>query len=1050
MKRSLLITIVVLLMAALFVSCNANKVEEDQLFEVTVDGGSRALSLSGTFEADAENLYWYYTATKTSGMFNNGTQTWKAVKAGKGLANTSLGDFSKGGWSFSFYGFTAEQATKPENPSTVAVFYQEGLTQTIYQAVVLNVTLARGTGALAAAEVSFAQMIKYAAAGASFGANDVVTLKVYDGTDLKVTKTGAIDSESNKYAFTFATTDTFTVADGAHTLHFVVYDQIDNDEPYIIGQSDITFTAKNGMKYVINDVSGIDIIDEQVGASTGSVTTPVLGTDTITASTTAPVVATVPNTPAGTTTVNTTVSFPAASFTGSPELAVETYSAEVASTKFNVTSSDAVVAGINLSLTQENGTAVTTFENTANEYVTVTTYIEKNLTDVKVLYNGSEYINGTSGDKYFVSYSAADGKLVFQTSHFSEFVVLATGAAKIGDKYYGTLDAAIAALQDGDTLTLTQNIDFSAERYVGYKWAGDTYNPLTITRSNVTIDLGGYTISNMGNVAICIGNILAADGRLENVTIKNGSLLAGQTSGVTNSYVLGIAGVDGAIIDGITTNGGINVYTGSENVEIINSTVNGTKYYTVCAQCGSHVTIKNSTLTKNTDSSVATKAMFWIDKAGTDSDSITAANPTGAYVDSSITLESGSYTVDTANGGVFYLSSGLKPIVTGGTFNIDPTDCVADGLKAVVNGAFWNVVPTEVTINNVEYTLAEAFSLADDEYTITLAKDVYSEYSSGPMLTVPAGKTITLDLNGHKLEGLATASKASALIRVEGTLTIVDSTDIDKNGTGNGKISLLASSPDDRAIPGYGSYTILNLGTLIVESGWIYNESEGGASFAIDNYSNNGKNIALTINGGKVTSAFAMSIRQAIFTNTTNDVIINGGVVGSYWIQNYGTSSKSAVGNLTINNVTALYNYRLDMGYSIDNGYSIKAENVIVKINGGSFKNITIYADDNANTKIIYGGTFPSLINKTWGYVYIENGEVYVENNDGSMGEKYDAPWDDPEYWEEQGYTLTYDSYYEDYTVKVDMPLSDVIGDYVAEEHAIVDNNDGTSTVATN
>ena len=50
MKRSLFIAIVVLLMAALFVSCNADKAVEDQLFEVTIYGGARALQATAEFD----------------------------------------------------------------------------------------------------------------------------------------------------------------------------------------------------------------------------------------------------------------------------------------------------------------------------------------------------------------------------------------------------------------------------------------------------------------------------------------------------------------------------------------------------------------------------------------------------------------------------------------------------------------------------------------------------------------------------------------------------------------------------------------------------------------------------------------------------------------------------------------------------------------------------------------------------------------------------------------------------------------------------------------
>ena len=263
----------------------------------------------------------------------------------------------------------------------------------------------------------------------------------------------------------------------------------------------------------------------------------------------------------------------------------------------------------------------------------------------------------------------------------------------------------------------------------------------------------------MGNTALVFGNILAADGRIENVTIQNGTLLAGKTNDVTNSYVLGIAGVDGATVKNVTTNGGINVYTESKDVVIDSCDVTGTKYYTVCAQCGSDVTIKGTTYTKNTDNTVANKSMFWIDKAGKDSDVATPANPTGVYAASSITIESGNFTVDFSNGGAFYLSSGLAPVVKGGTFNFDPTAYVADGYEAVDNGdGTWTVKSSNVAqIGETKYTSLEAaVEAAQDGDTIELLDNIALN------ATLEIEKSITINGNDKTI----TAVKGSGLYAI--------------------------------------------------------------------------------------------------------------------------------------------------------------------------------------------------------------------------------------------------------------------------------------------
>ena len=203
-------------------------------------------------------------------------------------------------------------------------------------------------------------------------------------------------------------------------------------------------------------------------------------------------------------------------------------------------------------------------------------------------------------------------------------------------------------------------------------------------------------------------NILAADGSISNFTIKNGELLAGKTNGVTNSYVLGISGVNGASIKNVRTNGGINVYTASTDVVIEDCVVNGTKYYSVCAQSGSEVTIKNTIVTKNTDSSVATKAMFWVQKAGTDSDMVTDSNPTGKFGAASITIESGYFYME--ENGVFFLASGLQPILVGGHYNFDPRDYVEFPIQVALSDD-----ETDYLVQNYSDPLPEGYGWIMDE-----------------------------------------------------------------------------------------------------------------------------------------------------------------------------------------------------------------------------------------------------------------------------------------------------------------------------------------------
>ena len=369
-------------------------------------------------------------------------------------------------------------------------------------------------------------------------------------------------------------------------------------------------------------------------------------------------------------------------------------------------------------------------------------------------------------------------------------------AAKIGTTYYATLVEAIDAVAAGQTITLTSDLDFSQAPYDVYKWAGSVYNPLELCVNNVTIDLNGHTISEMGNSALAIGHLLAKDGRISNLTVKNGTLLAGKTDNVTNSYVLLIAGVDGMTVKNVTTNGGINVCSGSADVVIEDCTINGTKYYTVCSQTGSEVTIKGTTYTKNTDATVANKSMFWIHDVGTDSDMETDANPSGAFGASSITIEDGNYTVDFSNGGVFYLTSALAPTLKGGTYNFDPSAYCAAGYAATQSGNVWTVAPVAgvAAIGSVGYeTLAAAVEAAQDGQTVTILQagsysipditknlaidaavsGVVVEHTDNTTIaTIASGKTATFknitfnlgDTQNATLHGFGTSASSGALV----------------------------------------------------------------------------------------------------------------------------------------------------------------------------------------------------------------------------------------------------------------------------------------------
>ncbi len=286
--------------------------------------------------------------------------------------------------------------------------------------------------------------------------------------------------------------------------------------------------------------------------------------------------------------------------------------------------------------------------------------------------------------------------------------------------------------------------------------------------------------------------------------------------------------------------------------------------------------------------------------------------------------------------------------------------------------------------------------------TIILIGD--EEFSTNVGITVSATQNIILDLNGHQLKSTARESTTSYLINNCGILTIRDASDIQKNGTGTGALIGNALLPDETAIPGYASNTIVNYGHLTVESGFIESKGTGAASYAIDNEAENAqwrttvdKTVSLTITGGKLRSNQSNTIRQYMDTQGIYENVINisNADMGSLWMQdNYNkTDGCKGRGSLTINNCT--FANALKLGYyNVISDYTVDIQNSVLTsfydyldyygnpvwhYKSLTFKNNKIQYNFISNKaekdKIISDGYFTRLT------CSIQNGDLYYETN---------------------------------------------------------------------
>ena len=291
-------------------------------------------------------------------------------------------------------------------------------------------------------------------------------------------------------------------------------------------------------------------------------------------------------------------------------------------------------------------------------------------------------------------------------------------------------------------------------------------------------------------------------------------------------------------------------------------------------------------------------------------------------------------------------------------------------------------------------SLAEAIAAVPTdgtETTITMLTDETIPGNAG--VTIDSGKNIVLDLNGCTIKNLVNESKASQVINNKGTLTIKDSTDTNKDGTGNG---LLTNDVQEGTVAGdwfatpqanYVTNVIGNNGTLIVESGAIVNTAGGSICYAVDNNSAGGYEISCTINGGLLKNVNYTPVRVAPTNTRSVTFVMNDGIIeGAYGIALNCNSQTAPNVSFTISGGTVkAKDYAFYTSASNNVSDTTKAE---IAITGGTFGDGEVTTGEelisvSPFTEFISGGTYtedPSdYLAPDYEIVANENGTFGVE-----------------------------------------------------------------------
>ena len=557
--------------------------------------------------------------------------------------------------------------------------------------------------------------------------------------------------------------------------------------------------------------------------------------------------------------------------------------------------------------------------------------------------------------------------------------------AQIGEsesvKKYETLEAAFAAANDGETIKLLADCSGN-----GIKVTDDRF------KTGLTVDFDGHTYTVDGETVGSTGTATNAFQlkKGNKITFKGGTIYSEKAKFLIQNYSdLTLEGMT-LTLDNANYTSAYTLSNNNGNVVIDGTTINanpaGGFAFDVCRYSSYPsvgVTVKGESVI-NGDVEVS-------------------ASKSDAKDGFSLMLESGNITgnivVDATARAAIEATPDKAVIKENDSFN----QAAPAGFKWVSNNdetSTLTPMPYVAQIGDVKYwSLAEAVAAVPADGTETTITMIANEMINvtGYAVTIPATKNIILDLNGYQVVGTVEQEGTSALIRNLGTLTIKDSSDTNKDGSGTGKLMSGASPTwtwdgSDDYSGSYASNLIRNEKNLIVESGYLYNMSTGSAAYAIDNYSAGN----VTINGGKVDAAKASAIRM--FYVNGGSIIVNDGIIGHYNSDDdctyCGIQVMSGTNvNVSVNGGTIIGNYAVysnNTGGNINisggtyDGYVGFAASVPnIEITGGAFNYwVGTWGDQ---TKFISGGIYAEEVDEE----YIADGYILADNTDPETKDAY-------------------------------------------------------------
>ncbi len=427
---------------------------------------------------------------------------------------------------------------------------------------------------------------------------------------------------------------------------------------------------------------------------------------------------------------------------------------------------------------------------------------------------------------------------------------VASGVAYVAGKGFDTLQAAIDAAQDGETVTLLADAteDVAINKSVTLDLHGKTLTNTNAGKATISVQGGTVTVKN-GNVAGGTGyyNIEVTKDSNANLTLADVTATAGNTgsSMIDNWGTL--------TIESGSYSGGLNVVKSEEDSTL---TINGGEFelsYATNGYTGVVLAYGNTTITGGEFIQSLTTTGRW------NHPQVVATGVVEGHT--AITRVTGGHFVNKMSRENIFRGVGKGTSdnfeVSGGTFNksISEEYCTdgfiptknADGTYGVKEGSY------VAQVGSKKYeTLADAIRLSAKGKTITLLTDV----EQNSQLTI--GKDITLDLNGKTIKNTVDiwGDKANAILSIANgaKVTITGDGTIDAKENDCYTINVVKGDLTIENGTFYGNVSVVQVeeGTLSVKGGTfdLHQKWEGSSKYLFncidDAYAGGSANVAIS------------------------------------------------------------------------------------------------------------------------------------------------------------------------------------------------------------